>query len=255
MEGVGAEVDPGRVGTRVMASTTRALAEYALADHRHAIPVPDEVPWEEAAALPTAMLTEHGALRAGGFTEGASVLVTGATSAIALVGLQIARELGASTVIGTSRSWDEADLLRGSGADVIVMSADGGVEGAILEATGGEGVDVVLDHVGSTLFADLLTAVARHGTVVQVGRLDPTPPTVDLDVLAYRRLTLRRLVRRGGRARRAARDRERGLDRRDRRRSGPSRRRHRHRLDDADEGADRVRHGRARGKVVLRPSR
>jgi NADPH:quinone reductase-like Zn-dependent oxidoreductase len=149
------------------------------------------VTFENAAALPTALLTEHGALRAGNFAAGQTVLITGATSAIGLVGLQIARELGARTVLATTRSSTKADLLRQCGADIVLDTAASDLPEAVLDATDGDGVDLVLDHVGGPLFARTLPATGTHGTIVQVGRLDPTPPTINLDHIAYRRLTVR----------------------------------------------------------------
>jgi NADPH2:quinone reductase len=98
---VGAGVSQERVGTRVIASATAAFAEYVACDSRAAVPVPDSVPDIEAAALPTALLTEHGALRAGSFQPGHTVLITGATAAIGLVGIQIAQAIGARQVIAT----------------------------------------------------------------------------------------------------------------------------------------------------------
>ncbi|MFH0172766.1 alcohol dehydrogenase catalytic domain-containing protein [Streptomyces cacaoi] len=74
-DGVGAPV----VGERVMGTTPGSFAQYVLADHRHVLPVPDELAHEEACALPTGLLTEHGALMTAGFRAGQPVLITGAT--------------------------------------------------------------------------------------------------------------------------------------------------------------------------------
>jgi NADPH:quinone reductase len=75
IEAVGQSVDEALIGTRLMTATARAFAQYVLADHRHTLPVPDTVTFEDAATLPTALLTEHGAMRAGGYEAPSSSCV------------------------------------------------------------------------------------------------------------------------------------------------------------------------------------
>lgn len=65
----GSGVDESLVEALVAACTPGAFAEYVVADVRHTLPVPETLPLHQAAALPTALLTEHGALRAGGFHQ------------------------------------------------------------------------------------------------------------------------------------------------------------------------------------------
>ncbi|MFD7474126.1 alcohol dehydrogenase catalytic domain-containing protein [Streptomyces sp. NPDC059837] len=83
---VGEGVDTTAVGRRVMGTTPASFAQYVLADHRHVLPIPDGLDDTEACALPTGLLTEHGALMTGGFRPSQSVLITGATSSIGLMG-------------------------------------------------------------------------------------------------------------------------------------------------------------------------
>ncbi|MGW1681009.1 quinone oxidoreductase family protein [Saccharopolyspora sp. NPDC002376] len=186
---VGEGVAGVAVGDRVMGTQPRSFAQYALTDHRHVLRIPDAIGFEEAAALPTGLLTEHGALELGAFQAGQSVLITGATSAIGLLGVQIAKVLGASTVIGTTRSPSKEALLVSAGADVVVVG-DGLTE-EVLEATDGRGVDVVLDHVGGRTFASCLPATRVEGHLVNIGRLDRAESTINLDHLSYRHLHLR----------------------------------------------------------------
>ncbi|MEV0982432.1 zinc-binding dehydrogenase [Streptomyces sp. NPDC049915] len=61
---------------------------------------------------------------------------------------------------------------------------------AVLDATRGDGVDVVLDHVGGSTFAACLPATRVDGAVVNIGRLDTAETTIDLDALSYRHLRL-----------------------------------------------------------------
>ncbi|MEU5598442.1 zinc-binding dehydrogenase [Streptomyces sp. NPDC020298] len=185
---VGDGVDTATVGQRVMGTTPASFAQYVAADHRHVLPIPDGLDFTEACALPTALLTEHGALTSGGYQPGQSLLITGATSSIGLIGVQIARALGAGPIVTTTRSAGKHSLLEQAGADTIVVTSEQDLTQAVLDATAGEGVDLALDHVGGQTFAACLPATKVDGTVVNVGRLDTAAATIDLDALSYRHL-------------------------------------------------------------------
>jgi NADPH:quinone reductase-like Zn-dependent oxidoreductase len=188
---VGPDVTNVRVGNRVMGTTQGAFAQFVLADHRHVMAVPVALGYEEASALPTGLLTEHGALTRARFRPGQTVLITGATSSIGLIGVQIAKALGAKAVIATTRSAAKVDLLTKTGADTVIVTGDQDLTSAVLDATDGEGVDVVLDHVGGQTFADCLPATRVDGHIVNIGRLGRAESTIDLDALSYRHLHVR----------------------------------------------------------------
>ncbi|MER6368406.1 zinc-binding dehydrogenase [Streptomyces mirabilis] len=176
------------VGDRVMGVTLGAFAPYALVDHRHVIPVPASLSWTDAAALPVGLATEHDALTQGGFTAGQRVLVTGATSSVGLLGVQLAKALGASLVVATTTSASKAATLKAVGADVVVDTGAENLAEAVAGATEGAGVDLVLDQVGGQVFADTFLATRVGGTIVNVGRLAGAGSAVDLDQLSFRRL-------------------------------------------------------------------
>jgi len=155
------------------------------------MPIPETLGYDKASALPTGLLTEHGALTRARFQAGQSVLITGATSGIGLIGVQMAKALGASLVIATTRSPAREALLQKAGADRVIGVDDQNLTQAVLDATGGEGVDVVLDHVGGQTFADCLPATRVDGHLVNIGRLDRAESTIDLDALSYRHLHVR----------------------------------------------------------------
>ncbi|MGA4788813.1 quinone oxidoreductase family protein [Nocardia sp. AB354] len=186
---LGDGVDTWQIGDAVMGSTPHSFAEYVLADHRHVLPRPDGLDPAVACALPTGLLTEHGALTAAGFTAGQSVLITGASAGIGLIGVQLAKALGASYVIGTTRAPGKQDLLTEAGVDTVIVTADTDLTEATLAATDG-GVDVVLDHVGGQTFAQCLPATKHDGHVVNIGRLEGPASTINLDHLSYRHLTV-----------------------------------------------------------------
>jgi NADPH:quinone reductase len=188
---VGADVTSIAVGDRVSGAGLGAFAEYALLDHRHAIAVPESLSWTHAAALPVGLATEHDALVVqGGFTAGQRVLVVGATSAIGLIAVQLAKAFGAELVVTTTTSDAKAAALTEAGADVVINTKTEDLAEVVTGATGGAGVDVVLDHVGGQLFADTLPATRIGGTIINIGRLAGPRSTIDLNQLSFRRLRL-----------------------------------------------------------------
>ncbi|NDZ78239.1 zinc-binding dehydrogenase [Streptomyces sp. SID10853] len=187
---VGEGVDTWATGDAVMGSTPSSFAEYTIADHRFVLPIPEGVDPATACALPTGLLTEHGSLVKAGFTTGQSVLVTGASTGIGLIGAQMAKALGASQVIGTTRSADKRELLTAVGVDTTVITSEADLTEAVLAATGGQGVDVVLDHVAGQTFAQCLPATKHDGHIVNIGRLAGPASTIGIDHLSYRHLTV-----------------------------------------------------------------
>jgi NADPH2:quinone reductase len=187
---LGDDVDDWAVGDAVMGSIPSSFADYVVADHRFVLPRPDGLAAEAACALPTGLLTEHGALTTAGFRAGQSVLITGASTSIGLIGAQIAAALGASAVVGTTRSADKRDLLTRCGVDTVIVTGEGNLAAQVLDATGQNGVDVVLDHLAGQTFADCLSATAEDGHVVNIGRLAGPTSQIDLNSLSYRHLTL-----------------------------------------------------------------
>ena len=177
------------VGDRVMGTTVGAFAEFALVDYRHVVPVPESLSWTDAAALPVGLTTEHDALvTQAGFISGQSVLVVGATSGVGMIAVQLAKALGAGMVIATTSSGTKLDALLGVGADLAINTSNESIATAVGSVTNGDGVDIVLDHVGGALFSGLLMATRTQGTIVNIGRLSGSEATIDLDQLSFRRL-------------------------------------------------------------------
>ncbi|MGH3634528.1 MAG: zinc-binding dehydrogenase [Mycobacterium sp.] len=189
---LGAEVTGITVGDRVMGICAGAYAQAAVMDARVALPVPDSLSWEQAAALPVALMTELDALvNAAALVTGESVLVTAAGSGVGAIGVQVARVLGAGTVLATARSDKSADAARAAGADDVLDGNDPPeVTNAARAATSCQGVDIIVDHVGAELFDANIAALALGGRLVSVGRLGGQTATIDLNQVALRRLRL-----------------------------------------------------------------
>ncbi|TCP56143.1 NADPH:quinone reductase-like Zn-dependent oxidoreductase [Tamaricihabitans halophyticus] len=180
----GPEVVALRPGDRVMAQTGGACADVVAVDHRLTLPVPEHLSWPQAAGLPSALLTEFDALRnVATLAPNENVLITGASSGVGLVGIQLARVFGASSIVGTTRSTAKASLLRSLGATAVLDTRTRTCAPA-------EAMDVVLDHVGGPGLAELLRYTAYRARIVQIGRLAGEQATIDLELLAAKRLQL-----------------------------------------------------------------
>lgn len=188
---LGEDAGDWQVGDPVMGTFPSSFADFLVADHRFVLPRPESLSPEVACALPTALLTEFGALTIAGFQAGRSVLITGASTGIGMIGVQVAKTLGASQIIATTRSEDKRDLLTRLGADTVIVTGTGAdLTRSVLDATGGRGADIVLDHIAGDTFAQCLPATAIDGHVVNIGRLAGPASTIDLDALSYRHLTV-----------------------------------------------------------------
>lgn len=187
---VGAEAPDGLVGTRVLGIAEGTFAQYALAHHRHVIAAPESLSDAEAAALPTALTTEYGALRRAGVAPGDTVLVTAATSGIGLHAVQVARVLGARLVLGTTRTRERAQAIRSVGADHAIVTGEQDLAQTVRELTDGAGADVVLDHVAGAGLGEAIEAARIGGSVVSVGRLASRSAEIDLFALAHRQVRL-----------------------------------------------------------------
>jgi NADPH2:quinone reductase len=191
-----AAVGPGvpshiKEGMRVMASAAGTYAEYTLADWGRVNPIPDRnMSWEQAATLPVALQTMHDAVVTHGqVREGGAVLIQGASSGVGLMGLQIARLKGASVVIGTSTDAGRRARLAEFGATHALDTRDPGWVQQALEATGGRGVDAVVDMISGPLVSQTLNATAILGRIVNVGRLGGMVAEFDFDTHAARRIS------------------------------------------------------------------
>ncbi|GAA0937694.1 quinone oxidoreductase family protein [Pseudonocardia zijingensis] len=189
---VGDGVSGVQVGDRVMAMVPGSLAEQVVADARFTVPVPPAWSDEEGAAGIVGLLTGCSAFTAaGGLRAGEGVVVTGATSGMGLQAVQLARHLGAGRIIAVARSDRADDVLHRLGADLVLHSSGPGFAERVLDATGGTGADVAVDHVGGCYFPDLVAAAAVNGRIVNVGRAAGAEATADLEAFSLKQLTLR----------------------------------------------------------------
>jgi NADPH2:quinone reductase len=187
---LGADVHGMQVGDRVMCSGSGGYAEYAVADWGRVSPLPgSNIGFREAATLPVALQTMHDAVVTNGaLRPGQSVLIQGASSGVGLMGMQIAKLMGARMVIGSSTHPGRRARLAEFGADLAIDTADPAWPDQVVEATGG-GVDLIVDQVSASVANGNLRAARVLGRIVNVGRLGGFRGEFDFDLHALRRIT------------------------------------------------------------------
>ena len=151
-----------QAGARVVGlSPSGAWAELAAIDTEFTAELPEEVSFEQAAALPVAGITALRALEVGGLVLGKRVLVTGASGGVGRFAIQLA-QLGGAHVTGIAR---RTEGLRELGADEVVAEID----------LDGPTYDVVVDGVGGGVLGAAIQRVAPGGTVVSFASTIPEP--------------------------------------------------------------------------------
>jgi NADPH:quinone reductase len=196
--GVVAEVGAGarhcRPGDRVLVQVEHgAYAEQILAEDAHAYVLPAAMDFTTAAAMGLAYQTAHFALiERGGFRVGETVLVTGAGGAVGRAAIQLVKALGGRALAGT-RHPTEAAAIRAAGADAVIDLGAADLRAALRAevhaATGGRGVDLVLDPVGGDVFDASLRALAWRGRIVVIGFAAGRIPEVRMNYLLVKNIS------------------------------------------------------------------
>ncbi|GAB3303198.1 zinc-binding dehydrogenase [Epidermidibacterium keratini] len=172
-----------QAGDRVAAlSMLGGFAEYAVAEPGRVFKIPDNLSFEQAAALPFNYMTAHFALLPRGrMAAGETVLVHGAAGGVGTASIQVAKAFGAGKVIAVTSTDEKGAIAVEAGADEYVL-ADG-FKDAVKEVTNGEGVDIVLDPVGGERFTDSLRSLRAGGRVLVVGFTEGSIPEVKVNRL------------------------------------------------------------------------
>ncbi|RQW96842.1 type I polyketide synthase, partial [Micromonospora chalcea] len=170
---VGAEVTDLRPGDRVFGVFVGCFGPVAVTDRRLLAPMPAGWSYVEAASVPVVFLTAyHGLVNLAGLTRGESVLVHAAAGGVGMAAVQLARHLGAEVYATASPAkWD---ALRALGLDEerLASSRTLDFETRFTDATGGRGVDVVLDSLAREFVDASLRLLPRGGRFVEMGKTD-----------------------------------------------------------------------------------
>jgi len=187
-----------KIGGRVFGITAaEAQAEYLTLDAGLLAGIPENLSFNEAAAVPEAFITAHDAV----FTQadlrpGETLLVHAAGSGVGLAAIQMAKAAVAKT-IGTSRTADKLERARELGLDEAILAGEGAGFASVLRSKNGGGVDVVLDLVGGVYFRENLECLRPKGRLMLVGLTSGRSAEFDLGLALTKRLKIIGTVLRG----------------------------------------------------------
>ncbi len=170
---VGADVTGLVPGERVMGLLMDPFGPVGITDHRMVVPMPEGWSFTEAAAMPLVFLTAYYALTdLGGVQSGERLLVHAAAGGVGMAAVQLARHWGVEVYATASRA--KQDAVRDSGVlgDRIGSSRDLSFREQFLEATGGAGVDVVLNALAGEFIDASLDLLPRGGRFLEMGKAD-----------------------------------------------------------------------------------
>lgn len=215
---VGAEVDRARIGQRVVVnpaiccgscsacaqgrdslcagkiviggSIAGGYGELCAVPSTHALIVPDHIDLVEAATWPTVYSRAWQSLFVSGrLAIGETLLIHAAASGVTIASVQLAKRAGARVIV-TARTDAELDYAREHGADEGINTTTDDVTAAVLELTGGVGVDMVFDHLGPALFEASIRALRPQGRLVFCGTTTGDTVQVHLPSVYHRGISL-----------------------------------------------------------------
>ena len=173
---VGEGVEDFKPGDDVVAMVFGNFLSHSLTQASVAARKPACLSFEEAAALPITFLTAHRALHhLAGITAGDRVLIHAAAGGVGLTAVQLAQRAGAE-VFATAGSPEKREYLRGLGVNHVADSRSLSFAGEFRDATGGRGVDIVLNSLAGEFIPTSLSALAPGGRFVEIGKTGPWTP-------------------------------------------------------------------------------
>jgi NADPH:quinone reductase-like Zn-dependent oxidoreductase len=189
VEALGPATNLWQPGARVMGLVGGGgHAEYLCVHEREAMPVPANLSWEEAAAIPEAFLTAYDALvRQLDVRPGERLLIHAVGSGVGAAALQVAHVAGL-TVLGTSRSAAKLSRARELGLDFAIDTSNDDWPLRVAEATGGKGADAILDLIGGSFLAGSIHALAPRGRLILVGLTAGRSAELDLGMILNKRI-------------------------------------------------------------------
>lgn len=206
---VGAEVDPARVGQRVLVDPTvrdprlpeRAqlieyvgserdggFAEYVAVPSINAHVIESPLSDAELATFPCSYDTAEEMLARASLSDGETVLITGAAGGVGTALIQLARVRGARVIAVASES--KRDRIMALGAEHFIARDTADLQGAVEALVGEQAIDVVADVVGGELFGSLLKVLRRAGRYTTAGAIGGPTTTIDLRELIYKDLEM-----------------------------------------------------------------
>ena len=161
------------------------LADYVILKQEGLVAIPDHLSFQEAATLPCAAVTAWNALAAGDIKPGSTVLIQG-TGGVSIFALQFARMRGAR-VLGISSSNEKLERAASMGLDAGLNYRDNPEwDRWVMDQTGGEGVELVVEVGGQGTLARSLKAIRPGGTIAQIGVLTASAEPVPIPLILHK---------------------------------------------------------------------
>jgi NADPH2:quinone reductase len=191
IDAVGPEVKGLSAGDRVQAmASSGGYGEYSLAPAAKTFRVPDEMSFEEAAAMLVIYQTSYFALtKRTTVREGEWLLAHAGAGGVGLSAMQIGRSLGAR-VIATAGSREKLDFCLGQGAEHALNYGDEGWVDQVKKITGGRGADIIYDPVGGDIFDLSTRCIAPEGRLLVIGFAGGRIPTVAANRILLKNMSI-----------------------------------------------------------------
>ena len=186
---VGSDAKKHKIGDKVMSLVAGGgYAQYCIAQDAQAITVPSTLSMIEAGAVAETLMTVwHNVFERGGLKSGETLLIHGGSSGIGTMAIQLAKAFGAKVIV-TVGSKEKADACLKLGADHAINYKTQDFVAEVKTATGGKGVEVILDMVGGEYVDRNYDAAAVDGRIVQIALLGGGKATINVGKLMVKRL-------------------------------------------------------------------
>ena len=187
----GSDVTRWQPGARIAGLVAGGgYAEYGVVHEDHALEIPENMSFTDAAALPETIYTVWAnVFELGGLVAGETLLIHGGSSGIGTTAIQMAKHYGA--IVATTAGTDEkCDFCEKLGADLTINYKNADFDAAIDTLTGGKGVNLILDMVGGSYFQRNISAAARGGRIVNIAHLEGARAEIDMLPVMLKNLTL-----------------------------------------------------------------
>jgi len=175
----------------VGAKTHGGYAEYVKVPFRNILPMPENLPFEQAAAFPLVSVTaSHMLFALAGLQHGETVLIMGAGSGVGSMAIQLAKLAGSRviTTVGSDEKIPKAVVL---GADAVINHSKEKVAERVKLLTEGKGVDVVIEHIGPEVWETCLASLAKGGRLITCGATTGAEVKLDLRYVYSRQFTIK----------------------------------------------------------------
>ncbi len=165
-------------------------AEYVKSPEMNVLPIPGDLSFDEAAAVPLVFVTAwHMLFTRAGLKPGEDVLVIGAGSGVGIAAIQICKLAGARVIATAGADW-KLEKARALGADEVINHSKQSIAEEVKRFTAKRGVDVVFEHVGAAVWEDCFESLATYGRLVTCGTTSGPEVKLNLQVLSGRQKSI-----------------------------------------------------------------